>query len=182
MARTGSAFGPVRFPVYSPSGAEDVVTADGPVETPILEHVHGFHVAARPPVLFLEERRVAVAAGKLVVTIDLDTKRQRFIRGHTEAVTCLAFSSEQGFGASGQLLTSGAKCAEVLIWSPGELQPCSSLIFHQADVEAVGFVQNGEALVTIGADRDHTLALWGIAKDRALRARRREKVPLVVCP
>lgn len=181
MVGTNGAFGPVRFPVYPPSGSEGAVSPEQPVEAPVLEHVHGFHVAARPPVLFLAERSVAVAAGKLVVMIDLDSKRQRFIRGHTGAVTCLAFSSEQGFGASGQLLSSGAKCAEVLIWTPAETQPCALLSFHQADIEAMNFVQGGQLLVTISADRDHTLALWNVAKDGALRCRRREKVPLVVC-
>lgn len=181
MVRGTGAFGAVRFPVYPPTGADDEVTAKVPIETPVLEHVHGFHVSARPPVLFVAERQAAVAAGKLIVLIDLDTRRQEFIRGHTESVSCLAFSLEQGFGASGQLRSSGSKFAEVLLWSAEELQPCASLEFHQADIETIGFVRSGEALVTISADRDHTLAVWSVAKDRALRARRREKVPLSVC-
>lgn len=92
MSRIVGAFGPVRFPVYPPSGSEDIVTADGFLESPSLAHVHGFHVAARPPALFLKEDEVVVAAGRLLVIMDLPTRKQRFIKGHTEAVTCLAFS------------------------------------------------------------------------------------------
>lgn len=181
MERVVGAFGPVRFPVYPPSGSEDAVTADGTLEAPALAHVHGFHVAARPPALFLKEDQAAVAAGRLVVIMDLVTRKQKFIRGHTEAVTCLAFSADLNIGASGQVISAGSKCSEVLIWKPDDLQPCSSLIFHQADIETIGFLQGGELLITIGADRDHTLALWSVAKDRTLRVRREEKTPLVTC-
>mmetsp|Transcript_69213 Transcript_69213/g.108315 ORF Transcript_69213/g.108315 Transcript_69213/m.108315 type:complete len:1077 (+) Transcript_69213:30-3260(+) len=181
MSRIVGAFGPVRFPVYPPSGSEDTVTAEGVLEAPSLAHVHGFHVAARPPALFLKEDQIVVAAGRLVVILDLPSRKQHFINGHTEAVTCLAYSAELNIGASGQVISEGSKCSEVLIWKPDDLQPISSLVFHQADIETIGFLQGGELLVTIGADRDHTLALWSVAKDRTLRVRREEKTPLVTC-
>jgi len=184
MARAVGAFGPVRFPVYPPTDRDRDVfglsQAEGVLQTPAIEHVHGFHAAALPPVLFLEERWAAVASGKLVVTIDLDDGVQDFFRGHSDAVTCLASTSEQGFAASGQVRRPGSRCAEVLLWSPETLQLCTTFSYHQADIEAIGFVQGGEVLITIGTDRDHTLAFWGVAKDRALRARKLEKVPLAV--
>mmetsp|Transcript_48035 Transcript_48035/g.88452 ORF Transcript_48035/g.88452 Transcript_48035/m.88452 type:complete len:969 (-) Transcript_48035:78-2984(-) len=148
---------------------------------PALEHVHGFHAAAKPPAVFLSEVDIAVAAGTLVVVVSVDGSEQRFIYGHTDAVTTLAYSQQQTCGASGQLLESGARFAPVHIWNPLTLQTYGTILFHQADIEAVGFVQHGEVLVTIAADRDHTLALWAIVRDGAVRVRRREKAPLAVC-
>mmetsp|Transcript_43564 Transcript_43564/g.100343 ORF Transcript_43564/g.100343 Transcript_43564/m.100343 type:complete len:975 (-) Transcript_43564:88-3012(-) len=148
---------------------------------PALEHVHGFHAAAKPPAVFLSEVDVAVAAGTLVVVVSVEGSDQRFIYGHTDAVTTLAYSHQQTCGASGQLLESGARFAPVHIWNPLTLETYGTILFHQADIEAVGFVQHGEVLVTIAADRDHTLALWAIVRDGAVRVRRREKAPLAVC-
>lgn len=175
------AFGPVRFPIFAPSGREwELTTANEPLETPLLAQVHGFHAAARPPVLFLEAYRCAVAAGKLVMLLDIDDGRQRFIQGHSDAVTCLAYSREQACGASGQVRRVGAKCAEVILWCPTTQKVLATYVYHQADVEVVGFAQRGEALITISADRDHTMALWPAAREGFFQHRRRETVPLVV--
>jgi len=179
--RAMGAFGPVRFPVFPPSGCEGVRTDENPLEGPALAYVHGFHAAARPAAVFLGEQRVAFAAGRLVVELEVSTCRQRFVHGHSDAITCLANSLEQGLGASGQVRRAGAKCAEVLLWSVETMQVRASFVFHQADIEAVGFTHGGEVLVSIGADRDHTMAIWAAAWEGPLRLRRREGVPLTVC-
>lgn len=174
------AFGPVRFPIFPPSGKEGVGSAHELPERPFLSQVHGFHAAARPAVLFLDEHHCAVAAGRLVVLLDIAEGGQKFVAGHSDAVTCLAHSSEQACGASGQVRRAGAKCAEVLMWCPATQRVMASFVFHQADVEVVGFAQGGEVLITIAADRDHTLAMWPAARHGFFQHKRKETVPLVV--
>lgn len=178
------AFGPVRFPIFAPSGWEDARTEPEPVEAPRLDHVHGFNAASRPAIILIDARYAAVAAGSLVALVDLEERgEQRFIACHSSSVTCLAYSPQQGIGASGEALRPGAPCAEVLLWCPGTRRRLSTLSFHQADVEAVGFAQGGEVLVTIGADRDHTLALWASAREGWFNHRKRgpTPTPLAVC-
>lgn len=72
------------------------------------------------------------------------------------------------------------------------LQLASNLQFHirrpswnsnlapnvAAAKEAVGFVQDGEVLVSIGSDRDRTMALWPAAREGCFRIGRKEGVPL----
>jgi len=179
--RSLGTFGPIRAPIYPPTGAGVFAAAEAP-EEPVLAHVHGFHAAARPPAVFLGERRAAFAAGRLVVVLEVDGGEQQFIYGHTDAITCLAYSADQALGASGQVRRAGSRFAEVLLWSPESLQPCATIAFHQADVEAVGFCQGGEVLVTIGADRDRTMALWASASQEGrFHFRRNSKTPLAVC-
>ncbi|CAE8596101.1 unnamed protein product [Polarella glacialis] len=117
----------------------------------------------------------------LVVELELERGQQRSVHGHSDAVTCLAHSEEQALGASGQVRRAGCKYAEVLLWDSETFQVCATFAFHTADVEALGFVQGGEVLVTIGADRDRTMALWPSAREGFFRVGRREGAPLAVC-
>lgn len=146
--------------------------------SPKLRWVHGFQPTC---VALLAEKEVAFAAGKLVVQMDVTTQQQRFVLGHSASVTCLAFSEPQALGASGQLLRKGAKWAEVLLWDSESLEICACFSFHQADIEAIAFIQDGEVLVSIGSDRDRTMALWPAAREGCFRIGRREGVPLAVC-
>eukprot|EP00929_Paragymnodinium_shiwhaense_P064121 TRINITY_DN32085_c0_g1_i2.p1 TRINITY_DN32085_c0_g1~~TRINITY_DN32085_c0_g1_i2.p1 ORF type:complete len:1177 (-),score=131.80 TRINITY_DN32085_c0_g1_i2:374-3904(-) len=177
------AFGPARFPVFAPSDWEpDQVRADAVVDAPSLSYVHGFTAAARPAVTCLSFRQVAFAAGRLVVLMDVETGSQEFIDGHTAEVTCMAYTPEQRFGASGQLRAPGARCAEVMLWSPDSLGPViAPLRYHQSDIEAIGFAQGGQVLLTIGADRDHTIAMWPSGREGWFSFRRRDRGPLAVC-
>lgn len=179
--RYGS-FGPGCFPesMVVPSGVS-TGNADILDASPQLTRVHGFSGQARPPVVFLSERRCAFAAGRLVVELDIDHNRQRTVYGHSDMVSCLAHSEEQALGASGQMRRAGAKWAEVLLWDSVTLEVRGAFQYHQADIEAIGFVQNGEVLVTIGTDRDRTMALWPSAREGFFRAGRREGAPLAVC-
>ena len=147
------------------------------MDTLQLSQVLGFDASC---LAFLSEERCAVAAGRLVVEISLQTNQQRFIQ-HCSAVTCLAHSSQQRLGASGQTHKAGAKSSEVLLWDSETLEVYATFAFHQSDVEAIGFIQDGEVLVTIGADRDRTMALWPAARAGVFRVGRKDGVPLAVC-
>eukprot|EP00928_Gymnodinium_smaydae_P046837 TRINITY_DN31220_c0_g1_i1.p1 TRINITY_DN31220_c0_g1~~TRINITY_DN31220_c0_g1_i1.p1 ORF type:complete len:1199 (+),score=176.21 TRINITY_DN31220_c0_g1_i1:128-3598(+) len=181
MDRAMGTFGPVHFPIFPPSdweGGAPELPED--MVVPELAYVQGFNAACRPAVVFVDAHRAALAAGKLIVVMDLSDRSQRFIRGHSDAVSCIAYSPEQRLGASGQVRRRGAKFAEVVMWCPDTLRRCTTYGFHQDDIEAVGFVQGGELLVSIGSDRDRTLALWPAAKEGYFSHRRREG-PLAVC-
>lgn len=147
------------------------------METLQLSQVLGFQASC---LAFLSEDRCAVAAGRLVLEISLQTQQQRFIQ-HGSAVTCLAHSFQQRLGASGQKHTTSTKWAEVLLWDSESFDVCATFSFHKNDVEAIGFIQDGEVLVTIGSDRDRTMALWPAARAGVFRMGRKDGAPLVVC-
>lgn len=149
-------------------------------EGPWLSQVHGFHAAARPAAVFLGDSIVGFAAGTLVVAMDVASRRQSFVHGHTDAVSCLAYTGTQALGASGQVRRRGARAAEVLLWSCWDWKVVASFRFHQSDVVAVAFVQRGEVLVTVGSDRDHTLALWATSTEGWYNFKKREQAPLAV--
>ncbi|CAJ1378811.1 unnamed protein product [Effrenium voratum] len=147
------------------------------MSAPNLSRVNGFQPGCVVP---LSESRLAFAAGKLVVEMDLESKAQRFVQGHSALVTCMAHSEQQALGASGQVCRAGAKWAEVLLWDSDSLEVCACFSYHQADVEAIAFIQDGEVLVTVGSDRDKTMALWPAAREGVFRIGRKEGVPLAV--
>eukprot|EP00405_Crypthecodinium_cohnii_P037208 CAMPEP_0206547910 /NCGR_PEP_ID=MMETSP0325_2-20121206/13573_1 /ASSEMBLY_ACC=CAM_ASM_000347 /TAXON_ID=2866 /ORGANISM="Crypthecodinium cohnii, Strain Seligo" /LENGTH=1123 /DNA_ID=CAMNT_0054047297 /DNA_START=181 /DNA_END=3552 /DNA_ORIENTATION=+ len=151
-----------------------------PLAKPVLSQVHGYHAAARSATVFLSEQKIAFAAGSLVVSMEIGSRRQDVMSAHSDAVTCVASSPATALGASGQVRRKGAKTAEVVLWGAVGMKPHATFRFHQCDVVAVGFVQSGEVLVTVGADRDHTMALWATASEGFYNYRRKDKSPLAV--
>ena len=76
------------------------------------------------------------------------------LKGHSELVTSLAFSSDQ------RLLASASQDRSVRLWNIASRKAIATFIGHAGAVNAVAFSPNGRQLVS--ASSDETLKLWSI--------------------
>ena len=72
------------------------------------------------------------AVGALVVVKSVDESKDKFLRGHTSSVTCIAVSGRGSMIASGE--THGAnseECAALIIWDFASLDIMYRVRFHK---------------------------------------------------
>jgi WD40 repeat protein len=84
------------------------------------------------------------------------------LKGHTSAVTCLAFSPD------GQRLASGSRDGTAAIWDLAAEPTLNRLIGHSKRVTSIGFSENAEHIVT--GSSDQTVRIWDALNGRELRS------------
>ena len=119
----------------------------------------------------------AAALVVLVGTTDSGKRTQRFFRGHTDDVLCLAAHPERRIFASGQkaFVRGGhSRSAPLLVWdstalpAAGEAPLATLTGVHESAVTSVAFSADGGRLVSAGLDAMHTVALWDWQKGECL--------------
>ena len=127
-----------------------------------LEWVYGYDGrGVQNNILYLSSTRVAYTSGKTVIVYDKKTHQQHIHLGHTADTLCMAMHPD------GKLVATGQRGAVplVLIWEADTLQVRMVLQgFHRRGVSHVNFSKNGKFLLTIGADEDHSIAVYEWAK------------------
>lgn len=124
-----------------------------------LEHAIGLNGSAVCPLHMLGQGGSACAyvSGASVVLADLaDPHQQHFLRGHDDAVSCLAVSASGRLAASGQ---RGAN-ADVIVWDLEARVPVYRLQEHDDGVATVAFSDDERFLVTVGVLTDGKMVVW----------------------
>ncbi|CEM00016.1 unnamed protein product [Vitrella brassicaformis CCMP3155] len=91
-------------------------------------------------------------------------QQQRFFRGHSEAVTCLAYCPSAHVCASAQQRGSRSK-PFILLWDPTDHSIRAKLSSLQGDFHCLAFLKVAEGisrLLTVTDDREHTLSVWQV--------------------
>jgi len=102
-------------------------------------------------------------------------KKQTFLRGHTDFLTCITVSPNGKYIASGQKTHMGFE-AEVIIWNFAELvesgftkiEPYRRLKLHRVKVQDIAFSPNEDFLVSLGGEDDGKISFWDIESGKAL--------------
>jgi WD40 repeat protein len=126
-----------------------------------LEHAIGLNGSALCPLHMLGQgsSACAYASGASVVLADMaDPHRQHFLRGHDDAVSCLAVSASGRLAASGQ---RGAN-ADVIVWDLEARAPLYRLQEHDDGVTTVAFSDDDRFLVTVGELTDGKMVVWDL--------------------
>ncbi|KAM8945316.1 cilia- and flagella-associated protein 52 [Pelodytes ibericus] len=105
--------------------------------------------------------------GCTVILENLQTRKQHFLQGHTNNVSCVAVSKSGKYLASGQVTHMGFK-ADILLWDYVKKEPCAKLTLHKVKVEALAFSPSDQYLVSLGGQDDGSVVLWDIAKKEAI--------------
>ncbi|XP_064617554.1 cilia- and flagella-associated protein 52-like [Liolophura sinensis] len=94
-------------------------------------------------------------------------RKQEFLTGHTNDVSCIAVSKSGRFLASGQITYMGFK-ADIIIWDFERRELYCRLVLHKNNVEALAFSPNDKYLVSLGGQDDGSVVVWSIDKKDAI--------------
>lgn len=146
------------------SGDSDMI--DKPILS--LEGMIGFNGAV-PNGLHVHPNgeHIVYPVGCTVVIENINSKKQEFLSGHTDSVTCIAISKSGKYLASGQQTHMGFK-ADIILW---EFEPRSIYaIFklHMVKVQAMAFSPSDLYLATLGGADDGSVVVWNLATKQAI--------------
>lgn len=89
------------------------------------------------------------------------------MQGHTNSVTCLAFSKDGKQLASGQVTHMGFQ-ANIIVWDFNERIAVHNMLIHKVKVQAVAFSPSGKFLASLGGEDDNSVIVWDLAKGVAI--------------
>jgi len=107
------------------------------------------------------------AVGCTVVIQDINSKKQEFLSGHSNNVTCVAVSKSGRYIASGQVTHRGFR-ADVIIWDFEARRIHGRLSLHKVKVEALAFSPNDKYVATLGGEDDGSIVIWNVATCEAI--------------
>ena len=131
-----------------------------------LEWVHGYKssgLGSRNNIFFVrdkytdKENLIVYPAASVAVVLDTRTHTQRLYTGHDDEVTAIALHPGR------QIVASGQRGGYIHLWdaSVNETEmKCVLSSFHTEGVCLLSFSKDGHFLASVGADADHTMAIW----------------------
>lgn len=126
---------------------------NGKVPNGLLVHPDGHHII--------------YPLGCTVIVQDLATKKQSFLSGHSDYISCLACSPSGNYLASGQVTYMGFK-ADIIVWQFSERHLYCRLTLHRVKVQAMAFSPSDKYLATLGGSDDNSVVIWDIERKEPL--------------
>ncbi|NXO05333.1 CFA52 protein, partial [Rhinopomastus cyanomelas] len=105
--------------------------------------------------------------GCTVIIQELDSKKQTFLHGHTNNVSCVAVSRNGKYIASGQVTFMGFK-ANIILWDFQKKQSLAQLSLHKGRITGLAFSPNSLYLVSLGGQDDGSVVVWHVAENKAI--------------
>ncbi|XP_037265448.1 cilia- and flagella-associated protein 52 isoform X2 [Falco biarmicus] len=108
-----------------------------------------------------DKEHVLYPLGCTVVIQDLGSKKQTFLHGHTNNVSCIVVSRNGVYVASGQVTFMGFK-ADIILWDFQRKELLARLSLHKGRIEGLAFSLNSLYLVSLGGQDDGsgTIRVW----------------------
>uniref|UniRef100_A0A8C5R5C0 Cilia- and flagella-associated protein 52 n=1 Tax=Leptobrachium leishanense TaxID=445787 RepID=A0A8C5R5C0_9ANUR len=105
--------------------------------------------------------------GCTVIIESLQKRKQHFLQGHTNNVSCVAVSRSGKYLASGQVTFMGFK-GDIILWDYAKQEAFAKLTLHKVKVEALAFSPSERYLVSLGGQDDGSIVLWDVMKKEAI--------------
>eukprot|EP01062_Namystynia_karyoxenos_P031383 TRINITY_DN2327_c0_g1_i2.p1 TRINITY_DN2327_c0_g1~~TRINITY_DN2327_c0_g1_i2.p1 ORF type:complete len:638 (+),score=243.83 TRINITY_DN2327_c0_g1_i2:91-2004(+) len=94
-------------------------------------------------------------------------RADQFLRGHTDAVSCLAVSPSGRYVASGQKTHMGFQ-ADICVFDWATRKRIHRFTLHKVRVQALAFSHDEAYLASLGGQDDGTLVVWDLSTGRPL--------------
>uniref|UniRef100_A0A8C8BQP1 Cilia- and flagella-associated protein 52 n=1 Tax=Otus sunia TaxID=257818 RepID=A0A8C8BQP1_9STRI len=114
-----------------------------------------------------DKEHVLYPLGWTVVIQELDSKKQTFLHGHTNNVSCVVVSRNGLYVASGQVTFMGFK-ADIILWDFQRKELLARLSLHKGKIEGLAFSANSLYLLSLGGQDDGSVVVWHVAKREAV--------------
>uniref|UniRef100_A0A8C9L8A0 Cilia- and flagella-associated protein 52 n=1 Tax=Pavo cristatus TaxID=9049 RepID=A0A8C9L8A0_PAVCR len=127
-----------------------------------------------------DNKHLLYPLGCTVVIQDLASKKQTFLHGHTNNVSCVVVSSSGNYVASGQVTFMGFK-ADIILWDFQKKELLARLSLHKGKIEGLAFSPNDLYLVSLGGRDDGSSAsflCWGPQTQYCRRGPRQHRARL----
>lgn len=135
-----------------------------------LHHVFGFRsVGAKDCVKYTSNGKVLFISASLGVVMEPETPNyQTFFTGHNDDVVSLAIHPKKKIAASGQVAFKGeSKMIPIYVWDIETKEILATLKgFHRGCIKVLEFSPDGSKLLSIGTDKDNSLAIYDWARER----------------
>ncbi|KFQ31379.1 WD repeat-containing protein 16, partial [Merops nubicus] len=114
-----------------------------------------------------DKEHVLYPLGCTVVIQELDSKKQAFLHGHTNNVSCVVLSRDGVFVASGEVTSMSFK-ADIILWDFQGKELLTRLSLHKGRVAGLAFSPHNLYLVSLGGQDDGSVAVWDVAQRQAV--------------
>ena len=105
------------------------------------------------------EKHVVFPLGCSVCIMEMETKTQSFLTGHSNQVICLTLSKDGKYIASGQVNHMGFPAA-TYIWDFEKREEYDHHSYHKVSVEDVAFSATGKYMASLGGQDDNSLVIY----------------------
>ena len=140
-----------------------------PESTLTLERVHGYRgYDSRNNLKFTSNGNIVFPAAGIAVVMDSKTGKQEFFTMHDDDVVSIALHPNKKFVATGQTAHVGKSTKiDLFVWDSESLRNLACLTgFHRRAIRHLDFSPNGNLILSIGDDDDHSLAVYDWASSR----------------
>jgi WD40 repeat protein len=123
-----------------------------------LEHVYGYRARlCRNNAYWVDEKRIVYFAAGVGIVHNIANNTQQFFMGHTDDIICLAFHRERKIVVTGQQ----GKDPSIRVWDVETCRELACLVGqHKRAVVAVDISPDGNKVVSVGADDNHSVAVY----------------------
>ena len=128
-----------------------------------LDRVHGYRgYDSRNNVKFTGKDKIVFPAAGLGVVMNVNSKEQDFFLMHDDDVVSIAVHPNKIFVATGQTAHVGKSTKiDLFVWNSETHQSLACLSgFHRRAIRQLDFSPNGNWILSIGDDDDHSLAVY----------------------
>ncbi|XP_074703169.1 TBC1 domain family member 24-like isoform X2 [Strix aluco] len=114
-----------------------------------------------------DKEHILYPLGCTVVIQELHSKKQTFLHGHTNNVSCIVVSRNGLYVASGQVTSMGFK-ADIILWDFQRRELLARLSLHEGKIEGLAFSANSLYLLSLGGQDDGSVVVWHVDKREAV--------------
>ncbi|KAK2193733.1 hypothetical protein NP493_7g04021 [Ridgeia piscesae] len=154
-----------------------MTTEEEPVSVPLLqlESMIGYNgKVAMGLIVHPDRQHLIYPIGCTVIVENMETKKQDFLAGHTDTVSCITISKCGRFIASGQATYMGFK-ADIFLWDFERREKYAKFTLHKVKVERLVFSPTAKYLVSLGGGDDGSVVVWDVGRKEPLRGLQAQK-------